>query len=194
MSIFDWKHKKQRIELTAKENKEKMAQIARDAFNSERALKGLLMPDNFYICIGGLVKAAEGIFPVIVDTCEGNREITNDISKPLWDDFTREQEFCDEFFHGSEMRTYVIAKAWKNQYHFLKWGQLDALLDVGGINIERYREVGWWRVACFYYLAEKGFEDRDAFKSKWRAMTSEQCLGIVQSLSGDELLEYQLRG
>ena len=49
MSIYDWKHKKQRIEITAKDNKEKIAQITRDGFNSERPLKGLLRPDNFYI-------------------------------------------------------------------------------------------------------------------------------------------------
>ena len=182
MDVSNWAQKKKELDS-----------VIKTGGTREDILNILNRPDNFHVCIGGLVIAAEEILPVIVDKILDKKGISTEDSKQLWNCFEREQEFCDEFFMGSQMRSYIIAKAWRQKCPSLKWNQLDEFLVLGGIDIQNYRSRGWMRVACFYNLAQKGFEDRAVFQSEYRSMNGDQRMAIVRALSRDELRNYQLR-
>jgi len=82
--------------------------------STDDALNILFKPDDFYECIGGLAISAKAIFPIILDTVLEGNEIKPEFKDEAWKGFERDQKYCDDFFFGGEMRTYVIAQAWKN--------------------------------------------------------------------------------
>ncbi|QNI51015.1 hypothetical protein SynRS9915_01304 [Synechococcus sp. RS9915] len=74
----------------------------------------------------------------------------------MWDNFIRDQEYCEQFFFGREMRTYIIAKAWKQKYK-LTWEQMDVCFESFEstcLDIDLNRKEDWFKVACFEYLAD----------------------------------------
>lgn len=160
--------------------------------DKEQMLDVLLAPDDFYECIGALAITAEAIFPLILDTVSGREEINPELKAEAWKGFERDQKYCDDFFFGGEMRTYVIATAWKNDNKSLTWEMADKFLSGGGLDIDKYREDGWWRVACFYHIANLGFTKKEAFKAQWIGMSGEQRLAVVEALSQQEIDHYRL--
>ena len=155
-------------------------------------MEAAMRPNNFHECRGGLSISAVNIFPIIIETLSGN-EVDEETRRHFWDDFVRYQKYCDEFFFGCEMRTYVIARAWKQEFKSLTWDKINFISEQVGIGLDIYRKEDWWRVACFEHLADKGHEDREDFQSAWRSMTAEDRRAVVYSLDSNQINFYKLQ-
>lgn len=151
-----------------------------------------IRPNDFHECIGGLVMSSELIFPIIINTLSGKDDVDKDTSRYFWNDFVKHQKYCDDFFFGCEMRTYVIARAWKQTFN-LDWDAIDMCLKAGSIDVDLYRKEDWWRVACFQYLAAAGHEEREVFQAAWVSMTGDQRIAVIESLSSEEILNFKLQ-
>ena len=194
MRLLNWATR-EKVSKDTDTSLQRMRNAIKNGGSSDEVFRELMKPNNFYICIGGLANAATNIFPIMIDNwC--NKEISEEIQKPYWDALLREQEDCDEFFFGmSDMRIYVMAKAWKNALETISWTHINAVFDMlDGLNIQSYREEGWMRVAIFYHLAQKGLDEKTAFQAAWRQISEEECKRIVKALSDEEILEYRLMG
>ena len=159
----------------------------------QKLLRHAARPENFYEVIGGLANTADVILPMILSGVDDENSASDKYRRDVWELFEEEQKNCDEFFFGCEMRTFVIAKAWKSKLKGVPWADVDHLLKLCGLDMDLYRENDWWRVACFYYLAESGLEYREKFKSAWFSMTGDQRLAIVKLLDRDQIAEYRLQ-
>ena len=194
MGLLNWATR-EKVSKDAETSLQRMRNAIKNGGNSDEVFRELMKPNNFYTCIGGLANAATNIFPIMLDNWS-NKEITKAKQKPYWDVFVREQEDCDEFFFGwSDMRIYVMAKAWKNVSETISWTQINAVFDMlDGLDIQSYRKVGWMRVALFYHLAQQGLEEKTAFQAAWNDISEEECKRIVKALTDEEILEYRLMG
>jgi len=189
--------------LSSKEDKLRKATNA----SSEKRIKELLdikarggnfneaafmRPHNFYECQGGLAISAKLIFPIVLKMLSGD-DYDDEACRHLWDDFAENQKYCDELFLGNgEMRIYVIAQTWKQQSNSKTWKGIDTCLEACGVDINTYRNEGWWRVACFEHLAEQGHEDREDFQAAWRSMSVDDRLAVVNELDESQVAFFKL--
>ena len=176
---------------TKLDNVMKAAQRGASKEEIEELLELAQRPENFHECRGGLAMSAEHILPIMVEKLAGN-EVDKKASEFFWGDFVKHQHYCDDFFFGCEMRTYVIARAWKQKFKSMTWDQVDLCLKSGGIDIDTYRKEDWGRVACFEYLADQGHEEREDFQAAWRSMSVEDRRAVVYALSDNEVAFFKL--
>ena len=175
-----------KIRASAERSVKEMMDIFARGGSTEEAHEAIMRPDNFHECKGGLAISAEHILPIYLDIIT-EKKLDERTVNFFWDPFMRDQKYCDEFFFGSEMRIWVIARTWRHKYPNLTWEQIDMCLKGIGVNVDRYRDSNWWRVACFEYLADQGHEDRDDFQAAWKSMTAEDCRAVVNSLEQGEV-------
>ena len=158
----------------------------------EKLLELARRPENFYEVIGGVVLGAERVLSITICNIKGEDDFLSDKHRRwFWEEFVKDQKYCDEFFFGSEMRIYVTAKAWKNKLEGVPWSFVDQMLKRVGIDVSFYREKLWWRVAC-HYLAERGLEQREEFQKAWSSMTDDHSYAILKSLDDDMIRQYRL--
>ena len=170
---------------------QQVKELAKQGATAEEMHEFLLRPDDFHECIGGLANAAEWILPIVVDKLLEKEDPEAD-NTFFWDNFVREQKHCDEFFFGCEMRTFVIARSWKNKYTTATWDWIDKVHKVLDIDLDLYRKEDWWKIPCWFHLADLGHDKRDTFEKAWRTMTTEDCRSVVRGLSADQIKYYRL--
>ena len=106
---------------------------------------------------------AERVLSITICNITGEDDFLSDKHRRwFWEEFVKDQKYCDEFFFGSEI-AYVTAKAWKNKLEGVPWSFVDQMLKRVGIDVSFYREKLYGDV-CFHYLAERGLEQREEFK------------------------------
>lgn len=193
MSILDRFNKfKKQLKGRSEQRIDLAKELALKGHDTKKIMREILRPTNFYECLGGLSTSTRNILPILLDQIRENRN-SHGFEKHVWEQYKNNQEYCDEFFGSTSARVWVTIKVWNEELGEIAdcSRKVDALLGFMKINAEQYRENEWWKVACYWHIANKGHEEKEDFRRCWDQMTMNDCLEIIRSLSEDDIAHYR---